>query len=358
MTSVAGQRALIVKLGAIGDVLMAVPAAHALYERGTQVDWVCGQAVAPLLALYPWINPILADERAIIAGNAAARATALFTLWKTLAGRSYSLCATLYYDSRYRLLTLPVRARRKVLLSFTEREFKLLPGRHHTDEYARILLNARDDVREIPLAPIPPTNLPASPLPNLEGRPRIVLSPAGARNMMRDDALRRWPVENYVHLARELVGLGLEVVLTGGPDDQWAAPSFDGISATNLIGKLTLVELLALFDSSDVVVTHDTGPLHLAGITRAGIVTIFGPTDPRGRLPQRLDTLAIWGGEGFACRPCYDGQNYAPCTNNKCMQQVTVSMVLEQIQQILKQRQSESQPPVVLAPRSTVVAQL
>jgi heptosyltransferase-2 len=350
-------RALIIKFGAIGDVLMAVPAAHALYQQGTQIDWVCGQAVAPLLALYPWINPILADDRAILTGGSAARARALLTLWKMLAGRRYSLCATLYYNPRYRLIAWPILSPRKVMLSHTDREFKLLPGRHHTDEYARILLNATDNVRELPLAPIRPSSLPPSPLPG-DGRPRIVLAPAGARNMMRDDALRRWPAENYVQLARELVGLGFDVVLTGGPDDQWVVPSFAGIPVTNFIGKLSLVELLALFDESDVVITHDTGPLHLAGVTRAGIVTIFGPTDPRGRLPQRLGTLAIWGGEGFACRPCYDGVNFAPCTDNKCMKQVTVPMVLEQVHQILRQRQSEPQPPLVIAPRSTVVAQL
>jgi heptosyltransferase II len=351
-------RALIIKFGAIGDVIMTIPAAHALHQRGVEIDWVCGQAVASLLALYPWINTIVADDRAILTGTNATRFSALLSLWKTLAGRRYSLCATLYYDPRYRLITLPVRAGRKMMLSFSQRDRELLPGRHHTDEYARILLGARDDVRELPLAPIRPASLPPSPLPSLDGRTRIVLAPAGARNMMRDDALRRWPAESYVQLTRELLDRRMDVVLTGGPDDQWIVPAFAGLNATNLIGKLTLVELLALFDESDVVVTHDTGPLHLAGITRAGIVSIFGPTDPRGRLPQRLDTLAIWGGEGFACRPCYDGRNFAPCTDNRCMKQVTVPMVLEQINQILRQRQTESQPPRIITPPSTVVAGL
>jgi len=41
------RRILIVKFGAIGDVIMAIPAVRALYEQGAEIDWVCGQAVAP-----------------------------------------------------------------------------------------------------------------------------------------------------------------------------------------------------------------------------------------------------------------------------------------------------------------------
>jgi heptosyltransferase-2 len=358
MTSAPHQRALIVKFGAIGDVVMAIPAAYALHQQGMQIDWICGQTVAPLLACYPWIQTIVADDRALLAGSKPAQFKALSSLWRTLAGRHYKLCATLYYDSRYRAITLPVRAERKVMLSLTNRDTKLLPGRHHTDEYARILLDTTDSVRPAQLAPIRPEGLPRSPLPRVADKPRIILAPAGARNMLRDDALRRWPPENYTQLACELLALGLDVVLTGGPDDQWVTPAFADIPATNLIGKLTLLELVALLDDSDVMVTHDTGPLHLAGITRVGVVSIFGPTDPRGRLPQRLDTVAIWGGEGFACRPCYDGQNFAPCPDNACMKQVTVPMVLDQVKAVLEQRKKGSKPPRVVAPISTVVAHL
>jgi heptosyltransferase-2 len=176
--------------------------------------------------------------------------------------------------------------------------------------------------------------------------------------MMRDDALRRWPVESYADLGRELLARGFEVVLVGGPEDGWATVFFEGLGVKDFIGKLSLLETLALLDESDVMVTHDTGPLHLAGITQVGIVSIFGPTDPRGRLPQRMDTVAIWGGEGFACRPCYDGVNYAPCKNNGCMKQVTVAMVTDEVEAVMDQRRRGSSPPRIIAPVSTVMAAL
>ena len=350
------RRVLIIKFGAIGDVVMAIPAVRALYDQGSEIDWVCGQSVAPLLACYPWVRTIMVDDRALLMGGKLAQVKALVPLWRQLAGRQYRLCATLYYDPRYRWLTLPVRAERKVRLSMSERAVKLLPGRHHTDEYARILLNLEDSVRPEGLAPIRPEGLPASPLTRVEGKFRVVLAPAGARNMMRDDALRRWPVESYANMARELLARGFEVVLVGGPEDGWATASFEGVGVKDLIGKLTLLETVALLDDSDVMVTHDTGPLHLAGITRAGVVGIFGPTDPRGRLPQRMDTVAIWGGEGFACRPCYDGVNYAPCRDNGCMKQVTVAMVMNEVEAVIDQRRHGAKPPRVMAPVSTVVA--
>jgi heptosyltransferase-2 len=352
------QRALIVKFGAIGDVVMAIPAVHELHMGGAEIDWVCGQGVEPLLACYPWIRTIAADDRAILQGSTSERLGALAALWRVIGGAKYDVCATLYYDRRYRLIALPVRAERKVMLSITDRELNLLPGRHHTDEYARILLGREDGERRVSLAPVRAEVLPESPLARVEGRERIVLTPGGARNMMRDDALRRWPVESYAAVARALVERGAEVVLAGGPDDRWVLPYFAEVPVTDLVGKLSLTETLALFDESDVMVTHDTGPLHLAGITRVGIVSIFGPTNPWGRLPQRANTVAIWGGEGFACRPCYDGVNYAPCKNNGCMQQVTPEMVLREVAAVMEQRRSGSLPPRIVTPLSTVVAGL
>ncbi len=362
MTTPGISRVLIIKLGAIGDVIMAIPAAHALHLTGAEIDWVCGPMVAPVLACYPWIRTIVADERVLLQGSTAQRLGVLTKVWKAISGKKYDLCATLYYDRRYQLLAMPVRATRKLTLSTTDREFRLLPGRHHTDEYARILLGFEDGERPIAMAPVHAELLPNSPLPRVDGpsgrRLRVVLAPGGAKNLMRDDALRRWPLENYVAIARGLAEQNTEVVLIGGPDDSWVLPAFNGADVTDLIGKLTLPQTLALLDESDVMVTHDTGPLHLAGITKVGIVSIFGPTDPQGRLPQRMDTVAIWGGEGFACRPCYDGRDFAPCKDNGCMKQATPSMVLREVAAVIEQRHSGSKPPRVVLPASTVVAKL
>jgi heptosyltransferase-2 len=351
-------RALIVKLGAIGDVIMAIPAAHALHAQGYAVDWLCGLAAAPVLQLYPWIHVLVADEKSLLRSGKLATASHLLKLWPRLFANRYDLIATLYFDPRYKLLTLPLRAPRKVLLSRSHRDRGLLPGRHHTDEYARILFNRPDGETPTQLAPIPAPNLPPNPHP-LTARPRIVLIPAGARNLLRDDALRRWPVASYVALAEALLASHHEVILAGGPDDAWASPAFTHLPVTDLTAKLTLPQTLALFDSAAVSITHDTGPLHLAGITRTAIVALFGPTDPRGRLPQRHNCVALWGGEGFACRPCYDGRDYAPCKNNGCLQQITPAMVLAEVTTLLAaQRDAKPLLPRIRVPEHTPIQRI
>lgn len=330
-------RVLIIKLGAIGDAIMVIPAAFALHAQGYAVDWVCSAAVASVLGCYPWIGVLVADERAILRGSSGEKLGALAELWRQIAGRRYDQVFTLYYDRRYRLLAAPVRAGRRVMLSATDRRFRLLPGRHHSEEYARILLSLPDRHRPGQFGPVRAERLPGSPLART-AQARVVLAPAGARNLMRDDALRRWPDERYAELARRLVAAGHEVVLIGGPDDAWVRPVFAGVAVLDRIGQDSLPETLALLDEADVLVTHDTGPLHLGGITRVGIVTVFGPTDPRGRLPQRPGTLAIWGGERLACRPCYDGRDFAPCPENLCMASVPVGLVAARVQAMLASR--------------------
>ena len=349
------RRVLLVKLGAIGDALMVLPAAQALRSEGYAIDWLCGEQIAPLLALYPWITPIVAEETTLLRGSTRARLRAVIRLWRQLAGRRYDLIATLYYDRRYRLLTRTARATRRFSLSARDRDRRILPGRRHADEYVRLLLGLKDDVRRKAVAPVQPPVLPISPVERRPGLPRVVLVPGGARNLVREDALRRWPVEHFAAVARGLLAQGCEVVLSGGPDDRWAAGAFAGLPALDCLGRFTLVETMALFASSDVVVTPDTGPLHLAGITGASVVAIFGPTSPHFFLPQRPGVVALWGGEGFACRPCYDGKNYAPCHENACVQQVTPEMVLGAVHSMLEARRNGMLPePRIEVPPSTI----
>jgi heptosyltransferase II len=143
-----------------------------------------------------------------------------------------------------------------------------------------------------------------------------------------------------------LLERGYEVILVGSPEDHWVDSSFAGLAVTNLIGTLSLPELIGQFDEMDAVVSHDTGPLHLAGITNAAVIGIFGPTDPWEKQPRREYSVALWGGEGFACRPCYDGKNYAPCQFNGCMHQVNPEMVLQELDGLLERKTLGAPSPV------------
>ena len=338
--------ALIVKFGAIGDVIMAIPAVHALYEQGFDIDWVCGGAVQPLLESYTWINLIPAADKSILLGGVSDRIKNILALWTKVGLKRYDLCATLYYDRRYRVLTLPVRAREKLALSRDSRKTTLLAGRHHTDEYARVLLGREDGCQEQSAAPVRPNSLPPSSWPAKGTQRRIAIVPGGGKHLIREQAeehlpeqvLRRWPVENYVVLAHEMVSRGWQVILLGGPEDIWVRSYFQQLTVTDCIGTMSLPQVIQACDACDAVISHDTGPLHLAGLSDACLVGIFGPTDPATRVPRRPFAVGIWGGQGFACRPCYDGRDFAPCRFNGCMHQVTPHRVLRELDRLLSDR--------------------
>jgi heptosyltransferase-2 len=243
------------------------------------------------------------------------------------------------------VLSAPVRAKKKLALSRASRNTTLLPGRHHTDEFARILLGWTDSFRPESLPPVRPDRLPGSPLPSTEAL-RIALVPGGGRHLVREQSsgslpqqvLRRWPIDRYVELARQLIDKGSEVVLLGSKDDSWVLEYFKQLRVTNCIGKLALPQVVSACDACDAVVSHDTGPLHLAGLSQTCLVGIFGPTDPATRLPRRPHTAALWGGRAYACRPCYDDHGFAPCHFNGCMHEITSAEVIRQLELLLAER--------------------
>jgi heptosyltransferase-2 len=340
------------KFGQIGDVIMAIPAVYALHQKGFDIHWVCGKTVQSLLECYSWINLIPVDEKVILRGKIPGRIKAIIDLWGQIAFKGYDLSAVLYYDQRYQLLTLPVRARHKIVLSQQSRVTTLISGRHHSDEYLRILLGNEDGCRDQSAPPVRPDRLPPSLWSAKGTSRRVAIVPGGAAHLVRQRiqshpaepaAVRRWPIDRYVELTRQLLNRGYEVVLLGGPEDAWAKQYFQKLAVMDCIGTLSLPEVISGCDACDAVVSHDTGPLHLAGLSRACLVGIFGPTNPATFLPRRSLVTGIWGGWDFACRPCYDGHDFAPCQFNGCMHQVTLEMVLSELDRLLDD-QSKGSP--------------
>lgn len=354
------KRALIVKLGAIGDVITTVPAARALFEEGYEIHWICGTIARPLLESYSWIRVIPVDDAAILKGTVLQRLANIVRLWPQVAGSQWDLCATLYYDRRYRLLTLPVRARRRVALSRASRERNVITVRSYSDEFARILLGLKDECRPRGLSPLRPDRLPPSPVPANPAKPRIAIVPGGTSNLIAQQTLRRWPIENFTAVAAECRRRDWEVALLGGPGDEWVRPHFENIAVVDCIGRFSLPEVISFCDTCDGVISHDTGPMHLAGLSDTCLVAIFGPSNPGHVLPRRPGVLAIWGGQEYACRPCYDLRTYAPCSSAGCMREVTPQLVMEQLDRLLASRSQGMMEPwnIIFAPVQHVTQQV
>jgi heptosyltransferase-2 len=327
---------LIVRIGAIGDVVMALGAVEAARKLhpGARVTWLCGELVRPLLEHVGTVNEVVAvNDRALLKGNAQERAREVAKAWRALAGRRFDLVVTAHADPRYRVLSAAVRAgTRRSLRSYGSGR-ALIPGRYEGDEYARL-------VHGIDGPDAPPASLPHVSFPPADGLlppdgPTVMIAPGGAKNVLRDDGLRRWPLESYARVAADLAARDLRVVVSGGPSDDWVRPSFAGLPIVDLVGKTNLVELVATIQACDLLITHDSGPMHLAFLARTPTLALFGPTRPTERLPHDAKVRALWGGEHLACRPCYDGRDYAPCPNNACIQSVRPAAVVAEATQML-----------------------
>ena len=334
---------LIVKIGAIGDVVMALPMAAAARELGdrVRVTWVCGATVEPLLRAAGVADElVVVDDRALWSRGVVTRVRVLLSLWRRLALRRFDLVALGHPDARYRFLTLPVRGRNKRRWNRTQTRAWPIWGRYHGDENVRLILGG-DGAQRL-RRPLPVVRFPLAPELSAElagsGSDRVVLIPGAAKNLVRDDALRRWPVERYAELAQRLVAADCDVVLAGASSDAWVRDAFRGVPVIDLVGRTDLVQLCGVLQQSDLVITHDSGPMHLALLVRAPLLALFGPTVPYEKIVPGDDVAVLWGGEDLACRPCYDGNGYADCPLNVCLRELTVERVFEQAQRLFETR--------------------
>lgn len=311
---------LIVKIAAIGDVIMALPMVEEIrkLDKNAEITWICGQGVKPILESFPIDNLIAIDERKLLTGSKLEKINVVIKLWGKIAGRKYDVIALGHASRSYKILTLLTRCKEFHAFSHVMGKIWPIPGRHHTDEYVR-LINP-DNKIPIKAAIFPKVSLPTELKNKLPKNKKIVaLSPGGAKNLLADDNLRRWLIENYVELAKNMIEAGYEVVVTGAKSDNWVKKYFENISVIDLIGKTSLIELIGVFQNVDMIVTHDSGPLHLAGITETKVVAIFGPTNPWEKIPRRNNVTFVWNNIELSCCPCYDGKYYDKCENNKCM---------------------------------------
>jgi heptosyltransferase-2 len=330
-------RILIVKIGAIGDVVMALQAVTAArgLAKNVHLSWLAGSGVAPLLRIVEGIDRVVeVDERWLLAGGAANRMRALASVWRTLGGRRFDLVVSAHSDWRYRFLDAPVRG---VSRRWSRKDSRTgaIPGRFHGDEYVRLLLGTDGPSSErhaLPNVAVPSFAGLGDPS---HGTRRVVIAPGGARNVLRDDGLRRWPLGHYLDVADQLAGRGLEVVIVGGSGDTRFSRAFRGHQVTDMVGKTDLIGLCGVIKSADVLVTHDSGPLHLARLVGTPSVALFGPTDPREKATTEDGTVVLWQGTKFPCAPCYDGRGYAQCSRNRCLESISSEEVVRHVHLLL-----------------------
>jgi len=293
----AEQRFLLVRLGSLGDVVHALPAASAL--RATfpeaQIDWVIDPKWARLLEGNPHLSRVIPFDRKSLGGIAA-------TI-RTLRAAHYTCVIDFQALYKSALLAFSTGAPRRIGFSsayareglaahlYTER---LNPRGPHKADHNLTLAHAAGAKALSAQFPLTiRTQDDETVQRELVQRgvtSFFVLNPGGGWRS------KCWPPERYGELHKILsVRYGIPGVISIGPGEEplaTAAVAAAGKSAPVVV-SLPIGPLLALLRRAKFVVSADTGPLHLASALGAPVVGLYGPTDPARNGPYSKCDLSI-----------------------------------------------------------------
>lgn len=280
-------KVLVVRLGAIGDVVNAQVVANAIREARpeVQIGWVAHELVRPLLEGHPSVDRVHVWRRGAGPGELARVA-------RELRAEGYDLALDLQRIAKSGLLARLSgaprvvgfdRARSKELNWLFASE-RVAPGggRHMLEWYL-------DFVRHLGLPrPRALHRLPrdAAAAAWAEGEVRALGAAPLLVNLGASKPANRWEPERFGALAARLAhALDRPVGLTGGPDDvERAARARDaageGAVARSWVGATGLLQLAELARRACAMVSCDTGPMHLAAAVGTPVVALFGPADP------------------------------------------------------------------------------
>jgi heptosyltransferase-2 len=334
------RRILVIRLSALGDILLTTPVLRLLrqYYPGTQIDFVVKAAYRDLLQAHPCIDRlVLFEER-----------QPLSQLLHTLRQTRYDVVLDLHRTLRSGLLSYGLLARYR--LAYNKRTLRRALLVHLGWNTLRRLT----PVPELYAAPLRRLGINA-PLPALEmhlepdsqkaigthlmhvfptgcGRPLLALAP-GARW-----PTKRWPVERFAAVAQELAHTrDAAVVILGGPDDVPLAQELChrlSVPVLNSTGTLSLMQTAALLQQCRLLLSNDSGLMHMATALKVPVVAIFGPTVQEfGFYPFQARAQVV--STVLACRPCSTkGSVRCPRGHHHCMQQVTSAQVLSVAQRL------------------------
>jgi lipopolysaccharide heptosyltransferase I len=335
---------LIIKPSSIGDVVHGLPVLAKLRARypKARISWLVGTAAAPLVESNPLLDRVYyfrRGERGL--KNAIGRHVALV---RELAWAGFDCVIDLQGLLRSALFAYATGADMRVGLAdaregarlFYTHTVALNGARHAVDRYLAVgkVLDFDPGGAEFGL------DAPAAAKRSVEtfvekaagspARPHILLSP-GARW-----ASKCWPAEKFADAAeglRKRVGGTYFLVGARSADEDGKVISERlGRSCVNLIGRTSLEELVALVSRADMLVTADTGVLHIADAVGTPVVAVFGPTDPEKTGPYSQRERVVQARGTCPKMPCFERE----CRTMKCMGAVSGREVAERAAEALE----------------------
>lgn len=315
-------RILIVRLGALGDVVHAMPVVSAI-RRGlpsAQVDWLIDPRYAAVVRMVRGLGEAIPfDPRGLLRGGD--RAATMATL-RTIRSREYDVVLDLQG-----LLKSAVTARLvggKRTIGFARRQLREpLAGLFYSDA---IDTSATTHIIEKNLAvlgalgmttttpefslDIPPSAA-ADEVRARVGEPGyVVLNPGAAWPN------KRWPASRFGALAASVRATsGLRSVVLWGPGEEALADEVVAASegAAERSPRTGILDLFAVTRGARLVVSGDTGPLHIAAAVGTPVVALFGPTFPERNGPWQADDISLSEASRCECHYQRTCRRAVPC---------------------------------------------
>lgn len=332
-SSEAGRRRIVRAPNHLGDVVMALPALAADGSDVMVVSWL-----APLLELAGLPGKILPFERGF-RGFRRAVATLRAEGYGegTLMTPSFSAAWLFRWGGVRRLRGTNTDGRGLLLSDRIPRE--ALRGRHRVLQYKLLLGQDPDGQPEV--HPVVPPDEVVTAWRGRLGEGRVIGLFPGS-----NAPARRWPAERFRALARILADRGARVAVFGGNGDRKltddVAREIDGV--VDVGGETDLVGLAAALSVCDLLVTNDTGPMHLAGAVGTPTVTLWGSSSPSEVHPVGARDARV-SGPDLPCKPCF--KNHCPRSGSgtilpeahvECMRLITLDEVTKVTLPLLEEK--------------------
>lgn len=292
-------RVLIVKLSSLGDLFHALPAVHNLkIGLDADIDWVVQNEYAGLVRCFTDVDRVIAMSR-----TRFWREFGFFI--RQLRTRRYRYIIDLQGLLKSAFVARLARGRRRIAPSFSREGSVLLhnekAGKKNKQRHA--VEECLDVVRHLKLDVLPPEFHLSFPRKPVEPkRPRVALIPCS-----------RWPTKNwapdrFVEVAKALQDkAGASIFMIGSAANQDVCHGIGQMlsgTVVNTCGMTNLVEMGSLIQEMDLVISVDSGPMHLAAALGKPLIAVFGSTNPQrtGPFGQLHNVITA---NGFDCQPCH-----------------------------------------------------
>ncbi len=329
-------RILIVAPSWIGDTLLAQPLLRRLHDKLglVRIDALAPPWCAPLLARMPEVAEVITSPFA----HGELKLRARWKLGRELAQRNYDKAIVL--PNSFKSALIPFFADIALRSGFVgESRYGLLNLMHKLDKAKlplmaeRYALLAEKPGEELP-RPLPSVRLQTDPINTARTTARLALDRSRPVAVFCPGAeygsSKRWPARHFAALAQALAQRGYAVWLVGSNKDAAVGEEIraqSGGLCSNLCGKTDLAAAIDLMSCAKLVVSNDSGLMHVAAALGKPLVALYGSSSP-AHTPPLLETARIAKIE-IECSPCYARE--CPLGHFKCMNDLLPQRVLAEI---------------------------